>query len=121
MAFLGLRWSEMAALRVGDVDLARGRVRVVERATEVGGQMDVSAPKPRASHRSIAVPASLHPMLAARLASKTSAALVIPAPDSGYLRNGNWRHRSGWSQAIADLGLTGVTPHDLRRICGSLA
>ena len=35
--------------------------------------------------------------------------------------SGNWRHRSGWSQAITELGLTGVTPHDLRRTFGSLA
>lgn len=121
MAFLGLRWSELAGLRVADVDLTRGRVRIVERATEVGGRMDVSAPKSRASHRSIAVPASLRPMLTERTVGKPADALVFPAPDGGYLRNGNWRHRSGWSDAVADLGLTGVTPHDLRRTFGSLA
>ena len=121
MAFLGLRWSELAGLRVADVDLIRGRVRVVERATEVGGRMDVSAPKSRASHRSIAVPSSLRPTLAARIAGRPGDALVFVAPDGGYLRNGNWRNRSGWSQAITDLGLVGVTPHDLRRTFGSLA
>lgn len=121
MAFLGLRWSELAGLRVVDVDLSRGRVRIVERATEVGGVMDVSAPKSRASHRSIAVPTSLRPMLAARTAGKAPDGLVFPAPDGGHLRNGNWRYRSGWSQALTDLGLTGVTPHDLRRTFGSLA
>lgn len=36
MAFLGLRWSEVAGLRVADLDLSRGRVRIVERATVVG-------------------------------------------------------------------------------------
>lgn len=121
MAFLGLRWSELAGLRVADVDLVRGRVRVVERATEVGGRMDVSAPKSPASHRSIAIPGSLRPMMAGRTAGKGPDALVFPAPDGGYLRNGNWRHRSGWSQVVADLGLAGITPHDLRRTFGSLA
>ncbi len=121
MAFLGLRWSELAALRVADVDLTRARVRIVERATEVGGRMDVSAPKSRASHRAVAVPASLRPILAARMNGRAPDALVFAAPDGGYLRNGNWRHRSGWSQAITELGLTGVTPHDLRRTFGSLA
>ncbi len=121
MAFLGLRWSEMAALRVTDVDLTRGRVRVVERATEVGGRMDVSAPKSRASHRAVAVPASLRPMLVARTVGKSPDGLIFPAPDGGYLRNGNWRHRSGWAQAVTELGLIGVTPHDLRRTFGSLA
>lgn len=121
MALLGLRWSELAGLRVADVDLVRGRVRVVERATEVGGHMDVSAPKSRASARAVAVPASLRPVLAARVADKAGTDLVFTAPDGGYLRNGNWRTRSGWAEATTELGLVGVTPHDLRRTFGSLA
>lgn len=121
MAFLGLRWSELAGLRVGSVDLARGRVRIIERATEVGGRIDVSVPKSRASVRSVAVPASLRPVLAARIGGKGPDDLVFPAPDGGHLRNGNWRLRSGWYDAIADCGLVDVTPHDLRRTFGSLA
>lgn len=49
--YLGLRWSELTALKVADVDLVRRRVHVVERATEVGGRVDVSAPMSRASNR----------------------------------------------------------------------
>lgn len=121
MAYLGLRWSELAALKVSDVDLLRRRVRVVERATEVGGRMDVSAPKSRASRRHVAIPALLEPALRARTAGKPHDALVFSAPDGGYLRNGNWRYRSGWYTATKELGLEGVTPHDLRRTFGSLA
>ena len=121
MALLGLRWSEMAALKVADVDLGRSRVRVVERATEVGGRMDVAAPKSRASARTIAIPPSLRGVLEARITNQTADALVFPAPDGGYLRNGNWRYRSGWVEATKELGLAGVTPHDLRRTFGSLA
>jgi integrase len=40
MAYLGLRWSELAALRVSDVDVIRRRVRIVERVTEVGGRRE---------------------------------------------------------------------------------
>ncbi len=46
---------------------------------------------------------------------------VFTAPDGGYVRNGYWRARSGWSRVTKELGLTGVTPHDLRRTFGSLA
>ena len=121
MAYLGLRWSELAALKVSDVDLVRRRVRVVERATEVGGKMDVSAPKSRASKRHVAIPALLEASLRSRLSGKPHDALVYSAPDGGYLRNGNWRSRSGWAAATRELGLDGVTPHDLRRTFGSLA
>ena len=38
MAYLGLRWSELAAPRVGDVDLVRNRVRIVERETALLSQ-----------------------------------------------------------------------------------
>ena len=38
----------------------------------------------------------------------------------GYLRNRNWRQRSGFDQAANELGLV-VTPHDLRRTFGTLA
>lgn len=121
MGYLGLRWSELAALRVSDVDLVRNRVRIVERATEVGGRMDVSAPKSRASARQVAIPAFLRPVLISRVVGKQVDDLVFPAPGGGYLRNGNWRNRSGWRAAVTELGLTDVTPHDLRRTFGSLA
>jgi integrase len=121
MAYLGLRWSELAALKVSDIDLTRRRVRIIERATEVGGRMDVAAPKSVASRRSVAIPALLEPVLVARVYGKSHDELVFTAPDGGYLRNGNWRSRSGWDRATRELGLGGVTPHDLRRTFGSLA
>ena len=120
MAYLGLRWSELAALRVADVDLERKRVHVVERATEVGGRMDVSAPKSGASNRYIGIPGLLLPRLAQRIDGRERAALVFPAPGGGHLRNRNWRTRSGFDAAVRDLELD-ITPHDLRRTFGSLA
>jgi integrase len=120
MAYLGLRWSELAALKVADLDVDRRRVHVVERATEVGGRMDVCAPKSSASNRYIAIPALLLPMLCERIDGKSQDELVFPAPNGGYLRNRNWRLRSGFDVAVCELDLD-VTPHDLRRTFGSLA
>lgn len=121
MAYLGLRWSELAGLRVGDVDLVRNRVRIIERATEVGGRLDVDAPKSVASARQVAIPEFLREVLAARVDGRDRGDLVFPAPGGGHLRNGNWRNRSGWNEATQALGLAGLTPHDLRRTFGSLA
>jgi integrase len=120
MAYLGLRWSELAALRVADVDLQRKRVHVVERATEVGGRLDVSTPKSVASNRYIGIPGLLLPRLAARVEGRDHAALVFAAPGGGYLRNRNWRTRSGFDVVVKELALA-ITPHDLRRTFGSLA
>lgn len=121
LAYLGLRWSELAALKVADVDLERRRVQVVERATEVGGRIDVAAPKSRASARHVAVPALLLGLLVRRTAGRALDGLVFPAPDGGYLRNGNWKRNVRWAQVTQELGLEGITPHDLRRTYGSLA
>jgi integrase len=121
MVFLGLRWSELAALRVSDVDLDRRRVRVVERATEVGGRVDVAAPKSRAGLRHVAVPGLVVELLSKRLVAKGLDDLVFPAPGGGYQRVGNWRRRTRWDGVVEELGLPGVTPHDLRRTYGSLA
>lgn len=93
LAYLELRWSEMAALRASDVDLARRRVRVVQRATEVRGKIDLAAPKSRASARHVAIPGMLVDLLMARTVGRPADALVFPAPDGGYLRNGNWKRQ----------------------------
>jgi integrase len=41
LAYTGLRWGELAALRVGRVDLMRGRLVVAEAVSEVTGHLGV--------------------------------------------------------------------------------
>ena len=121
MAYLGLRWSELAALKVSDVDLVRRRVRVVERATEVGGKMDVSAPKSRASKRHVAIPALLEASLRSRLSGKPQTPSCSARRTAATCATATGARGSGWAAATRELGLDGVTPHDLRRTFGSLA
>src|SRR4029450_3203849 len=52
----GLRWAELVGLRRRHVDLAGGRVQVVEQAAEVAGQIIVSPPKTDAGRRVGALP-----------------------------------------------------------------
>lgn len=120
LAYLGLRWSELAALRCEDINLARRRVHVVQRATEVDGRMDVDQPKSRAGHRYVPIPGRLVPVLEARLAGKAPDGLVFGSPAGDYLRVRNWRRRAGFDDAVKRLGMI-ATPHDLRRTFGSLA
>src|SRR5438132_11293634 len=58
-AFLGLRWSEVAGLRVGQLDLLRRTVSVAEAVTRDGkGRTVFTAPKSTAGNRTLAMPAA---------------------------------------------------------------
>jgi integrase len=119
-AYCGLRWSKLAALRVCDVDLAARRLSVVERSTEVGGRLDTAAPK-SGKARQVAIPRTVARVLAARIEGRPADDLVFTTPRGQPLRNLNWRRDVRWNQVCEELGLDGLTPHDLRRSFGSLA
>jgi len=119
LAFSGLRFGEVAALRVKRLDLARRRVRVVESVTEVGGKAEFTTPK-TGRGRSVPFPAFLVDDLAELVAGCGPEEFVFTAPDGGLLRHGNWRRRV-FNRAAKDAGLVGITPHDLRSTAASLA
>jgi integrase len=119
-AVLGLRWGEIAGLRVGRVDFLAGTLTVAEQLTRgAGGRMVESAPKSEAGRRTFAVPKPLLDMLSAHLARRgltgaDSYAYVFIAPGGEPLHYSNWRHRV-WEPAIQAAGLEDVSFHDLRR------
>jgi integrase len=122
-AVLGFRWSEVAGLRVGRVDLVAGRISVTEAVTRgVGGRNVYGAPKSRAGHRSMFVPAGLVDMLSDHFghsglgeADGDLEALVFTDEDGGALRYTNWRRRV-WLPAVLAAGCAGAGFHDLRRL-----
>jgi integrase len=114
---LGLRWSEVAGLRVGRIDFLRRTVSVIETTAEVEGRLMEKAPvKSKASLRTITAPTELLDMLAehlARCGRHDPDALVFVAPDGGPLRAGNFRSRV-FQPAVSLAGLDGLTFHGLR-------
>ena len=66
LAFTGLRFGELSALRVNRVDLQRCRLTVAESCTEIGGRLTWSTPKNHQS-RSVPFPKSLAADLAVQL------------------------------------------------------
>jgi integrase len=119
LAYTGLRRGEAAALRVRRVDLLRRRIEVVESVTEVGGQAVTGTPRTH-QRRSVPLTRSLVEPMTRQLAGKGPDDLVFTSPTGGVLRNGNFRHRV-FDSAAESVGLTGVTPHDLRHTAASLA
>ncbi len=90
LAYTGLRFGELAALRVRHVDLVKRRLQVVESVTEVRGHVIFGSPKTHAA-RSVAIPSFILEQIATRLEGQPADAFVFPAPRGGVLRLRNWR------------------------------
>lgn len=120
LAYCGLRWSELAALKVICVDLLRRRLHIAEAVTEVnGGRVAWGTPKSH-ERRSVPLPRFLAEHLAEHLAGKAPDDLVFTAPGGGVLRNRNARR--GWFDPAAEaIGEPGLRPHELRHTAASLA
>lgn len=113
---LGLRWSEVAGLRVGRIDLKACTLRVVETLSEVEGKVSFADVKTPSSRRTITIPKFISSMLAEHLMRRGRPGpdeLVFVSPDGGPLHAGNFRNRV-WGPAVKKAGLEGLTFHGLR-------
>jgi integrase len=119
LAYCGLRFAELAALRVRRVDLLRRRLEVAESVTEIAGRVVFGTPKTD-QRRWVPLPRSLATELGAELAGKGPDDLVFTSPEGGPLRINNFRTRC-FDPAAARAGLPGLTPHELRHTAASLA
>lgn len=86
LSYTGLRWGEMAALRVMDLDMLRPRVNVDQAVTEVGYKLVYGTPKNH-SRRSVPFPSFLSEMLAARCEGKKPSEFVFTSPEGGPIRD----------------------------------
>ena len=124
----GLRWGELTALKVKDLDLdvpvptlsvrrAWKRNGQGEFEMEQHGRYYLGKPKTRESRRRITLAPTVVAALQRATKGRTSEDLVFGAPRGGRLDQGNW-YESRWQRAIKaarEKGLT-KTPrfHDLR-------
>lgn len=118
-AYCGLRWGEVAALQVGDVDLVSRRIRVQRAQIELSGRIEIKAPKSRHGRRRVPIPERLVEEMRQQTQGRPASALVFTSPEGERLRNSNWRRWVGWSQAVDTLGGR-IRFHDLRHTCASM-
>jgi integrase len=119
LAFCGLRWGEVAGLKVKRLDLLRRRLVVAETLSEISGHLVWGTPKNHQA-RSVPIPSFLVDMLAQVVRGLPPDALVFTTWRGKPLRNLNFR-RDVFDKAAGDAGLAGLTPHELRHTAASLA
>ncbi|MGV9857309.1 tyrosine-type recombinase/integrase [Gordonia sp. NPDC003425] len=131
LAYSGLRWGEMAALRPRDLDLDRGRIHITRSASKVNSQSVIGATKTW-ERRTVAVPREVADLLRAPAANTTDRdALVWSRPDGTPLRPPTTTH--WFSKAVDRLAhptdddgqpipsdFPRVTAHALRHTAASL-
>jgi integrase len=121
---LGLRWAEIAALRVSSLDFFRLIVAIDRQWTRgAKGAMVTQDPKSRAGRRTLSAPNWLMAMVSDHLATRglTGADVEAPifvGPDGLPLHYSNWRQRV-WLPATKAAGLSGLRFHDLRHTAGT--
>lgn len=122
MGYTGLRWGEVIALRVRDLNLIRRRISIAENAVEVGSHIHIGTPKTH-EQRSVAFPEFLSILLLKQAADKLPDALLFPGSDGLHLRRTRTdANGKGWfAQAVRKAGVPRITPHELRHTAASLA
>lgn len=122
LAYTGIRWGEMIALRVRDVDTTRHRLSIERNAVEVGTEIYIGSPKNH-ERRSVPYIEMLDPLFDKACAGKPPEALIFPGVDGEFRRRTRTDGTSGgwFAGAVRRAGIPRVTPHDLRHTAASLA
>lgn len=120
LAYTGVRWGEMAALRVSRLDLRKRRALIAESVTPVDGQGLVWGTPKSHQRRSVPIPRFLAGELAALVEGKASTDLVFPSVRSGEpVRVTAFKHT--FRRAARHVGVPDLHPHDLRHTAASLS
>ena len=119
-AYTGLRFGELAALRVERFDAQRKSLRVEQSLAEVRGEFFVKPPKSEAGRRTVSLPSFIVDELTGHLTEHAdNSGLVFSAPSGGPIRRNNFRRRT-WLPAVRASVLEPCTFHDLRHTHAAL-
>jgi integrase len=122
LALTGLRWGELAGLRVGDRVKVPGEglrlQRTVMSSKDKGALFEDTLKNKRS--RTVPLVDELVPIIEAWARGKSSGDWLFPAPQGGPLSEPNWKRSVGWARAVRTIGRPTLRVHDLRHTCASL-
>lgn len=113
LATTALRISEVSGLRVGDVDLDHGVIRV-ERQTYPGRGGLITKPTKGRRHRVVPIIDAVRPTLERLTHNRSSSARLVSGPRGGVITTATLRDATDWDASVTELGLPGLVRHGLR-------
>ncbi|WP_194825681.1 site-specific integrase [Nocardia sp. XZ_19_231] len=124
LAYCGLRWGELAALRVRDIDFLRRRMTLIENAPMVGTEVVVGSLKGH-TNRTVPIPKFVADEIAAVCRGKGRDELIWANSKGEHLgppaSKDSWMSGAVARCMAADETFPRVTAHDLRHTAASLA
>jgi integrase len=121
LAYTGVRFGELAALRVGRLDLLRRRAIIAESVTVVQGRGQVWGTPKSHEQREVPIPRFLIEDLAQHVGDKNPDDLVFTGVRGGGALRAAVFRRAGFDKAADAIGVPGLHPHELRHTAASLA
>lgn len=119
---VGLRWGELAGLKVKDVDLLRSRFNIERSAVTVGSDVAIGTPKSH-ERRSVAVPKSVMKLVAKLIDGRDREEYIWARVDGTPLRvpsHGDWFDQAVQKCMDEDPLFPRLTPHGLRHVAAGL-
>lgn len=120
LAYTGVRFGEMAALRVRRIDFLRRRATIAESVTLVGAQQVWGTPKGH-ERRDVPIPRFLIDQLAEHVGGKAPDDLVFSGVRGGGALRTHIFRRAAFDRGAEVIGIPGLHPHELRHTAASLA
>ena len=113
-AYTGMRWGELAGLRVADINLLRRRLTIRSSLVEAAGELPQLGPtKSAASERTISLPRVVVDTIASHLSRYPPVEGVIWTTEKGeFLRRGSFSRI--WRKAVSESVGQPCRIHDLR-------
>lgn len=122
LGLCGLRWGELAGLKVADIVQVPGpglRIQRTVLASSADGALYEDTPK-TGRVRTVPLPQRAADVITNRAEGRAATDWIFAAPAGGPLSESNWKRSVAWVAATEAIGRPGLRVHDLRHTAASL-